>query len=127
MGAKDNTLVARAEALEAEPAVIAVRRGRRSAGPGDSEPQSAADIGPVADRRGVVKLLAAGAVGAVAGTALHGQTASAADGDPVRQGLLNEATKATTLHASSESALVLWSPIGFGVISDGVGGNALFP
>jgi hypothetical protein len=80
----------------------------------------------VSDRRGVVKLLAATAVGAVAGAALHGQQVAADDGDPVVQGSVNEAQTATTLTASDDTALILGSDGGYGLEADGVSGNALF-
>jgi hypothetical protein len=80
----------------------------------------------VSDRRGIVKLLAAGAAGAVAGAALHGQPASAADNDPVLQGKENHATHVTTLTATDNTALYLWSDAYQGLEADGAYGNALF-
>src|SRR3954454_8354578 len=80
------------------------------------------------DRRGMVKLLAAGAVGAVTGAALLGaQPAAALDTQPVIQGADNEATNATILNASASSALILGGGGGVGVIADGNFGNAWFP
>src|SRR3954451_15914365 len=80
------------------------------------------------DRRGMVKLLAAGAVGAVTGAALLGaQPAAAADNNAVLQGGDKEATNATILNASASSALILGGGGGVGVIADGNFGNAWFP
>jgi hypothetical protein len=90
--------------------------------PTDVEP-----VEPVSDRRGVVKLLAAGAAGAVAGGVLfHGQRASAADGQPVIQGFPNESTHMTELSALTDSALSVHSHDGYGIECDGNWGNALF-
>jgi len=128
VGVRDNTLELRVQALEAE--LDAMRRTARTR----STPAIAVDVSespalegsPVSDRRGVVKLLAATAVGAVAGAALHGQSVAAADGQPVIQGGLNDAQTATMLSASSDQGLVLWSDVGQGLETDGSYGNALF-
>ncbi len=86
------------------------------------------DDGPVtSDRRGMVKLLAATAVGAVTGAAMLGaQPAAAADGDNVKIAQINEGTTATLLTASGDSALILQGNGGYGVETDGVTANALF-
>jgi hypothetical protein len=81
---------------------------------------------PVADRRGVVKLLAASAVGAAAGVVTHGQSAAADDGEPVLQGMENNATNVTVLIASAQTALAAGSDNGYGVAADGSFGNAWF-
>lgn len=81
---------------------------------------------PVSDRRGVVKLLAASAVGAVAGAALHGQQAAAADGDPVLLGTVNEAATVTEVQTSDDTALYVAAGAGYGVEAWGEFGNALF-
>src|SRR4051794_31788783 len=58
------------------------------------------------DRRGMVKLLAAGAVGAVTGAALLGaQTAAAADNGPALLGNANTSTTATEFTASGDSGI----------------------
>jgi hypothetical protein len=80
------------------------------------------------DRRGMIKLIAAGAVGAVTGAAmLNAQTAAAADNNPLVMGIANTATNATSLDASNQSALILGSEGGVGLIADGALGNAWFP
>jgi hypothetical protein len=124
--ATEVTLAARVEALEAELAAIRRRARPRSVDSTEVHEQSEPAGPPVSDRRGVVKLLAASAVGAVAGAALHGQPAAAADGEPVVQGNENNASTATILNASSDTALVLGSGNGYGLESDGSAGNALF-
>ena len=132
MGVQDNTLEARVQALEAELAAVrraALPRSRAVVavdGSAPDEPEVQADGPPVSDRRGVVKLLAATAAGAVAGVALKGQPVAADDGEPVVQGDLNEAQTATLLRASNDQALVLWSDVGQGLETDGSYGNALF-
>jgi hypothetical protein len=123
----DDVLTARVEALEAELAAIrgTPRPDRRPAAVLPApEPEQVSP--PVSDRRGVVKLLAASAVGAVAGAALHGQQAAADDGDNVVQGSTNNAQTATILTASDDTALVLGADAGYGLESDGTAGNALF-
>ena len=78
------------------------------------------------DRRGLVKLLAAGAVGAVTGAvALSASPAGAADGAPVVQGVANNATNTTSLVASADSALFLNGAV-YGLEVDGGAANALF-
>jgi len=124
------------EALEARLAVLeselsALRGGNATDRGSPAVPRPSADASPAggvptSDRRGVVKLLAASAVGAVAGGALYARPAAAADGDAVLQGDTNEASTATILHATDESALVPASDNGYGLVSDGSAGNALF-
>ena len=78
------------------------------------------------DRRGLVKLLAAGAVGAVTGAvALSASPAGAADGSPVVQGVANNATNTTSLVASADSALALNGAV-YGLEVNGDAANALF-
>ena len=128
MGVRDNALEARVEALEAE--LAAVRRAVRPR----SRAVAAADVGapvesegsPVSDRRGVVKLLAATAAGAVAGVALKGQPVAADDGDPIIQGQENNGTAITWIYASDETAVACESGEGYGLGTWGPRGNALF-
>ena len=84
---------------------------------------------PLSDRRGMVKLMAATAMGAVTGAALLGaQPVAAVDGtSPVIQGINNLTTAATGLHASQSSGIVVQGDVGVGIIADGVFGNAWFP
>jgi hypothetical protein len=128
VGVLDNTLAARVEALEAELEAIkgAPRSSGRSARVAGEEPQEEASAEPVSDRRGVVKLLAATAVGAVAATALRAQPAAAADGEPILQGQVNTGGTATILNATDDTALVVGSSSGYGIEADGAAGNALF-
>ena len=116
MAAMDDTLIARVEALEAELAAI---RGTARPRPRSVDAAHVAEppesVGPpVSDRRGVVKLLAASAVGAVAATALHGQQVAADDGDFVVLGDVNEATTLTEIHASDHTALYMQGEGGYG-------------
>jgi hypothetical protein len=79
------------------------------------------------DRRGMIKLLASTAVGAVTGAAiLNVQPAAAADGTPVLQGDTNEADSPTLLSSATGNALVLNSFSGYGLEANGFNGNALF-
>jgi hypothetical protein len=132
VGVHGGTLEARVQALEAELAAVrraALPRSRAVAAVDGSppvEPEVQAAGPPVSDRRGVVKLLAASAAGAVAGVALKGQPVAADDGQPVVQGGDNQAQTATFLSASSDQGLVLWSEVGQGLETDGSYGNALF-
>jgi hypothetical protein len=82
-----------------------------------------------ADRRGMVKLLAAGAVGAVTGAAvLAAKPAAALDGQPVLLGQANPSTLATQITAATEDGLRLTGGSnGYGVVADGNYGNAWFP
>jgi hypothetical protein len=82
---------------------------------------------PTSDRRGMIKLVAATAVGAVTGAALLGaHPAAAADGDPVMQGTSNEFSTPTAMTSIDNSALVLDGQGGYGVVSNGGIANALF-
>ena len=82
---------------------------------------------PTSDRRGVIKLFAATAVGAVTGAALLGsQSAAAFDGQPVMQGDTNEFSSPTLLTSTNNTALILNGQGGYGVVSDGATSNALF-
>jgi hypothetical protein len=124
----DDALAARVEALEAELAVMRRAGGLRSSSrevPKAIGPEVTASL-PMSDRRGVVKLLAASAAGAVAGVALHGQKAAAADGEAVIQGQDNIGTNMTFIHASDETALGCRSDNGYGIGCWGPYGNALF-
>ena len=83
---------------------------------------------PTSDRRGMIKLVAATAVGAVTGAALLGaEPAAALDGQPVLLGVANTSTLVTSITASDQSGLsVAGGPNGVGLISDGNLGNAWF-
>src|SRR3954454_18349792 len=78
------------------------------------------------DRRGMVKLLAAGAVGAVTGAAILGaQPAAAANNDPVSVGDSLTGTISTDFTITGDSALRLFGDP-YGIESDGGVANALF-
>ena len=89
---------------------------------------SDADEGPqTSDRRGMVKLLAASAVGVVTGVAIfNAQPAAAVQGDPVLVGTLNTSTNATEFEASGDHAVRAFGQSGVGIVSDGGLANALF-
>jgi len=93
----------------------------------DLKAQVATEEGPTkSDRRGMVKLLAAGAVGAVTGAAMLGaKPAAAADGDPLLVADTNEATGPTILN-TIDDGLRINSQLGFGIEVNGGQGNALF-
>jgi len=81
------------------------------------------------DRRGMVKLLAAGAVGAVTGAAMLGaKPAAALAGDPVTAGEAAESDSPTLLTSSSTqgAALILNSTASYGLETNGELGNAVF-
>src|SRR4026209_2501866 len=82
----------------------------------DLKAQRATEEGPTkSDRRGMVKLLAAGAVGAGTGAFMLGaKPAAAADGDPFTLGIINEAQSATVLN-SIDDGLRINSQLGFGI------------
>ena len=86
------------------------------------------DEGPqTSDRRGMVKMLAASAVGAAAGAAIfNAQPAAAVQGDPALLGMPNTSTNATGFTASNETALFANGLGGVGIEADGAFGNALF-
>ena len=112
----DRRIEARIAALEAE---LASLKQMVAATPHDGAPTS--------DRRGVVKLLAASAVGAVTGAAfLTARPAAAADGDPLLQGKPNDATSMTSLYASADTALSVYGAGGYGIEANGGAANALF-
>ncbi|MEY2400514.1 MAG: hypothetical protein QOJ08_625 [Ilumatobacteraceae bacterium] len=112
----DDRIDARIAALENEISRLKVAL----AGKSDVEPSRS-------DRRGMIKLLAASAVGAVTGAAiLNAQPAAALDGDAFTLGEINEATSPTLLNTSDASALVLDSSGGYGVEANGFLANALF-
>jgi hypothetical protein len=113
----DNRTEARIAALETE---INRLKGLLTNEAGDGQGTSS--------RRGMVKLMAVTAVGAVTGAALLGaQPAAAADLDPVLQGDFNDFVSPTILNCTGNSALICQSDINFGIETDGGVGNALFP
>ncbi|MEO8265258.1 MAG: hypothetical protein ABI706_07060 [Ilumatobacteraceae bacterium] len=82
---------------------------------------------PTSDRRGMIKLVAASAVGAVTGAAiLSAQPVAAADNDNLRLGVINEATSPTILNTIGKSAFVVNGDGGYGIETDGGLANALF-
>ena len=79
------------------------------------------------DRRGMIKLVAASAVGAMTGAAmLNAQPAAAADGDNFQTGQINDATSPTILNTAGNSAFVVNGDGGYGIETDGGLANALF-
>ena len=104
MGVRDNTLEASSASTrgrtrcDATGSLAAERTSRRTRSTRANQRESEGQ--PVSDRRGVVKLLAASAVGAVAGAALNGQPAAATDatGDSSKGGV-NEARNADWIYA----------------------------
>ncbi|HEY0520803.1 MAG TPA: hypothetical protein VGC84_15015 [Ilumatobacteraceae bacterium] len=112
----DNRIDARIAALEIE-------IGRLKAALGDK-----VDGASTSDRRGMLKLIATTAVGAVTGGAiLNAQPAAAADGDAVYLGQPNESVAAATqMHCADNSALVVTSDAHYGIEAAGGLGNALF-
>jgi hypothetical protein len=82
---------------------------------------------PTSDRRGMMKLMAVSAVGAVTGAALLGaKPAAALDGDPVIQGDFNQPASPTIISTLGNSALIANSDVGYGLECVGGQGNALF-
>ena len=82
---------------------------------------------PTSGRRGMIKLVAATAVGAVTGAAfLNSHPAAAADGDPIMQGSFNESASPTLINSTDNSALILNGQGGYGLVSDGGIANAMF-
>lgn len=115
----DHRIEARIAALENE--ISSLRRALAT------EP----DAGPVtSDRRGMVKLLAASAVGAVTGAALLGaQPAAALDGEPLTVGNAFTGESETRITTSAGTALALVGnglSDGIGLEADGERANALF-
>jgi hypothetical protein len=114
----DQRIEARIAALEAEIGSLKELVAAESGG---------APSASLSDRRGMVKLMAATAMGAVTGAALLGaQPAGAADSFPVLQGTDNLSTAATGLHASGSSGIIVQGDVGVGIIADGNFGNAWF-
>ncbi len=112
----DTRIEARIDALEAE--ISSLKRALVET-----------DDGPVtSDRRGMVKLLAATAVGAVTGAAILGaQPAAALHGGPMLKGQINEGTEETLVTNHNGSAFLLnASSVGYGVQTRGATANALF-
>src|SRR3954447_13686670 len=69
----------------------------------------------LSDRRGMVKLLAASAVGAMAGGSLfNSEPAAAAQGQPVVAGTLNTSTDATAFESSGDHAVRAFGQNGVG-------------
>jgi hypothetical protein len=88
---------------------------------------------PTSDRRNMIKLVAASAVGAVAGAVMLGADpaaalpvpAAAADGDAVAAGLVNNSTNTTSLTASGDVGVTVFgTPVG--LLADGASANAIF-
>jgi hypothetical protein len=95
----------------------------------DREPSQTrtAQLGELrADRRHIVRLLAAGMAGAVGAAALSNRPVAATDGQPVLQGVVNDGTEATIVHATNNTALVALGDNGYGIDADGLYGNARF-
>ena len=82
---------------------------------------------PTSDRRGMIKLVAATAVGAVTGAALLGaHPAAASDGAAMMVGVSNEGASPTLLTSTDNSALILNGQGQYGLVTDGGVANALF-
>jgi len=112
----DDQIDARIAALEAELLSLKQQIGSRE------QDHDAA----TSDRRGMVKLLAASAVGAVTGAALLGaQPAAAAQGGNAMLGVANTSTNATGFEASAESGVRAFG-VPYGIEADGASANALF-
>src|SRR3954451_16666509 len=82
---------------------------------------------PTSDRRGMVKLLAAGAVGAVTGAAVLGAQPAFAATQPAAAelGVANTSTDATGFEASGDTGIRAFGDP-YGIESDGGTANALF-
>jgi hypothetical protein len=112
----DDQIGTRISALEAE-----LQSLKQLVEEADEQPAAA-----TSDRRGMVKLLAAGAVGAVTGAALLGaQPVAAANGSTVHVGDSLTGTISTDFTISGDSALRLFGEP-YGLESDGGTANALF-
>ena len=83
---------------------------------------------PTSDRRGIMKLMAVSAVGAVTGAALLGAepVAAAASTPPVLLGNTNDSKSATIINTLGDSALIVSSDVAWGIEARGGKGNALF-
>ena len=82
---------------------------------------------PTSDRRGMMKLMAVSAVGAVTGAALLGaEPAAAVTTPPVVLGNTNDSVSATIINTLGDSALILSSDVAWGIETRGGKGNALF-
>ncbi|MEO8265259.1 MAG: hypothetical protein ABI706_07065 [Ilumatobacteraceae bacterium] len=93
-----------------------------------SDSRTEIELGPpTSDRRGMVKLLAASAVGAVAGAAIfNAEPAAAIQGGGAMLGMPNDSANTTGFTASNDVGVTAFgSPTG--ISSDGASGNALFP
>lgn len=112
----EDRISARIAALEAELEALKQRVAEESRTPS----------APTADRRGMVKLLAAGAVGAVTGAAMLGaKPAAAANASPILIGQANNGTTVTALSTTGDSALSLFGGP-YAMVADGLTANALF-
>jgi hypothetical protein len=113
----DHRIEARIAALETE---ISTLKALIAEGTGASPPTS--------DRRGMVKLMAVSAVGAVTGAALLGaQPAAAANTQPIIIGFAdNEGSLPTGLTCPDNTAFISKSVASYGIEADGGAGNALF-
>jgi hypothetical protein len=90
-------------------------------------PSEADESQETSSRRGMVKLMAVTAVGAVTGAAMLGaRPAAALQNEPVVAGLSNDFASATGLHATDDSALICNSDANFGIEANGAVANALF-
>ena len=81
---------------------------------------------PTSGRRGMIKLMAVTAVGAVTGAAMLGaQPAAAADGELPLLGEFNDSQSPTIFSTTGNTALIARSDVGYGIEADGGLGNAL--
>jgi hypothetical protein len=88
---------------------------------------AAENSSPTSDRRGMIKLVAATAVGAVTGAALLGAepAAAATDGQSAVLGVDNTSVATTGFEASNGVGVTaLGTPVG--LVADGASGNAIF-
>ena len=82
---------------------------------------------PTSDRRGMMKLMAVSAVGAVTGAALLGAEPAAAATTPVLLGGNNDSVSSTRINASGDVAVTVNSAVSWGIeVIGGAHGNALF-
>lgn len=116
----DERIEARIAGLEAEIATLKAM----VAGEAETEVEPRP---PTSDRRGMVTLLAASAVGAVAGAAIfNAQPAAALQGQSAILGVANDSTDTTQFAASNGVGVTAFGS-STGISSDGASGNALFP